>query len=190
MSNSPGSTCSWGMISPYRWRTPSTGSRASWAWPQPWSVKRRWSQREISEHHFAGQITRDCARHRRKKLSWLAGVRVRRRRRNRKLQPAQRRQPGLRGSAGHRDGTEESKLLKQKLQLDFITLNWGLIWWVYLHITLLIALFSKSFNLCQVENSFADFWDKTCVRKTCNKSNFIEDVKKISIALKGFNNIL
>ena len=55
---------------------------------------------------------------------------------------------------------------------------------------LYLALFSKSFNLCQVENSFADFWDKTCVRKTCNKSNFIEDVKKISIALKGFNNIL
>ena len=88
------------------------------------------------------------------------------------------------------EGIWESKLSKQKVRFDFISLDWGLIWWVYLHITLLIALFSKSFNLCQVENSFADFWDKTCVRKTCNKSNFIEDVKKISIALKGFNNIL
>ena len=66
--------------------------------------KESWSQREISEHHFTGQFTRDWARYRRKKLSWLAGVRLRRRRRNRKLQPAQRRQPGLRGSAGHTDG--------------------------------------------------------------------------------------
>ena len=44
-----------------------------------------WSQREISEHHFTGQFTRDWARYRRKKLSWLAGVRLRRRRRNRKF---------------------------------------------------------------------------------------------------------
>ena len=80
-----------------------------------------------------------------------------------------------------------AKLSKQKLGSLSIWLDWGLmdVFAYYL------SLFSKSFNLCQVENSFADFWDKTCVRKTCNKSNFIEDVKKISIlALKGFNNIL
>ena len=58
----------------------------------------------------------------------------------------------------------------KKVHFDFISLNWGLIWWVYLHITLLIALFSKSFNLCQAENSFADFLDKTCLRKTYNKT--------------------
>ena len=59
----------------------------------------------------------------------------------------------------------------QNKKFDLILSVWIEVWFDGFICTLLyLALFSKSFNLCQVENSFADFLDKTCLRKTYYKT--------------------